>query len=464
MCINDIMSQLNTKYSGITINSKEVKNNFIYFAMKSTNYINEAMESGATLVVLPKTLEFDSKNIDVIKVDDIDEAYNKFSCHFYDNPQEKLKIIATTGTNGKTTTSWIINDLLNQISSCGYIGTVGIKYSDISAPSPYTTLFAHQYAEYFNKMVKQDVKNVAIELSSHGLDQKRLTFCNFDLAIMTNLTHDHLDYHGDMQHYLDAKLKIFSMLKNDGYAILNIDDKFFNNFKDAANSNILTYGLSNNADIQAFDIELNEDSTNFNLKIKDDIIKIKSPLVSLFNVYNLLAAIAVLVTYKIDIKDIPLLVSNISEVEGRMVKLKTSKGTAAYVDYSHTPDSFKQVFEYINSLNKEKIITVFGATGDRDKSKRQILGKIASNNSDYIILTEDDPYTEDNESIQKEVAAGIEDTDFEFIQDRIEAINKAKEIATDKDIIVCLSKGQEKYIIRNGSRDPYPGDDIILKK
>lgn len=453
----------------ISNDSRDICENGLYFAIEGINvdghdYVDQAIENGAVAIIHTKELK-EKPNVIYVKVKDIYKAYNQISAKFWDYPAKKLKVIGTTGTNGKSTTSWILDDILNSIYKSGYIGTIGIKTEDVVLPSPFTTLLPHQYNQIFAKMVKSNKEFATIEVSSQGLDQHRVDFLEFDYAIMTNLTHDHLDYHKTMENYLEAKSILFSKLKPNGVAVINNDDKAScEHLKNISKGKVITYGIENESDVRAIDVDLQADHTNFTLSYFGNEYPIKTNLIGKFNVYNLLAAIVVALDSGIEIDQLQQIVQNLSQVEGRMEIVENDKQINAIVDYAHTPDGFTQVYNYVKEITSGDIISVFGSAGERDFIKRPTLGKIASEASSYIILTEEDCLGEDPREIANQISKGICGVEFEYIEDRESAIDKAFSIAKPGDSVVMLAKGQEKFQKRKEGKVPYPGDIAIASK
>lgn len=449
--------------TNITNNSREVKPGGLYFALKGLtvdghNYINNAIENGAVAIVHTEDVE-QNPQVLYVKVEDMNAAYNQISSKFWGYPTNQLKIVGTTGTNGKSTTSWILDDILNSVYNSGYIGTIGIKTDNVLRSSPFTTLLPHQYNQIFAEMVASGKDYATIEVSSQGLHQHRTDFIDFDYAIMTNLTHDHLDYHKTMENYLAAKALLFTQLKPEGIAVINNDDTASCDYlKAITTGKVVTYGIENKSDVWAKDVKLLPASSEFTLSYFGQEYPIETNLVGKFNVYNLLAAIAVALDTGITIEQLQLVVQKLSQVAGRMEIVENNAGLNIIVDYAHTPDGYTQVYNYVKEITTGKVISVFGAAGERDFVKRPTLGRIGAEASDYIILTEEDCLGEDPYSIAMQVAEGIEDTPYEYIADRELAIVKAFSLAEAGDSVVMLSKGQEQFQKRAEGKVPYPGD------
>ncbi|WOO86658.1 UDP-N-acetylmuramoyl-L-alanyl-D-glutamate--2,6-diaminopimelate ligase [Mollicutes bacterium LVI A0039] len=470
MKANQLLDVTSTvEITNITNDSRAIKPGGLYFAIKGLtvdghDYISSAITNGAVAIIHTSDVE-QQAGILYVKVPDIYVAYNKIASDFWGNPATKLKVIGTTGTNGKSTTSWIIDDILNRKYSCGYIGTIGIKAGEELLPSTFTTLLPHQYNQIFSDMVASNKEYAAIEVSSQGLDQHRTDFLEFDYAIMTNLTHEHLDYHITMENYLQAKALLFTQVKPQGLAIINNDDLASASYLiEHTKGKVVTYGIDHESDIMAKDVKLLPSSTEFTLVYFGAEYPLKTNLVGRFNVYNLLAAIAVVLDAGITIEELQEMASNLTQVEGRMVMIENDKDLNVIVDYAHTPDGFTQVYKHIQTISTGKIISVFGSAGLRDVLKRPILGEISDQYSDLIILTADDPKKEDPKVIADEIAAGIKTTPIEYIEDREAAIYHAFAIAKPGDTIAILSKGHDAYQKGADGLIPYDGDVVIAKR
>lgn len=449
--------------------SREMKANGLYFAIEGLtvdghDYIQSAVDNGAVVIVHTKDVE-PIDGVEYVKVEDVYEAYNQISSKFFDYPADKLIMVGTTGTNGKSTTSWILDDILNTTYKSGYIGTIGIKTDDTLKESTFTTLLPHQYNEIFSDMVTNGKEYAAIEVSSQGLDQHRTDFISFDYAIMTNLTHEHLDYHITMENYLKAKAILFEQVKPDGISIINNDDENSAEYlKQVAKGKVVTYGINNDSDVMAKEINLTPTHTEFMLSYFGEEYPITTNLVGEFNVYNLLGALAVAIDSGVKIEVIQEVVQKLSQVEGRMEIIENDKGINVIVDYAHTPDGFTQVFKYIETITEGRVISVFGCAGKRDTLKRPVLGEIADKASDIIILTEEDSKTEDPREIANDIQKGIKKCEVEYIEDRESAIIHAFEIAKRGDTIALLAKGQEAFMKNANGIEPYLGDVEIAKR
>lgn len=362
-----------------------------------------------------------------------------------------MKIFAVTGTNGKTTTSYLIYKILSSLEKSSYNGTAGSFIGDISFDySGLTTPNSIQLAEFFDKARKKSSSSLAFEVSSHALSQKRADYIDIDCAIYTNLTRDHLDYHKTMEEYKKAKLELFEQLKKEAIAVLNIDDEYYEDFKNAANCKCVSYGKSQNADFRFENEIIKPNYTEFDFVYKGKRRKIKTNLISEVNIYNLCASISAIISTGVDLDDIIECLENIDFKIGRLEYVEIEE-CIVIVDYAHTPDSFEKIFSFAKKSKNsdQRIISVFGSAGKRDKGKRPIMGEIADKYSDIIILTEEDNRDESPIDIAKEIAKGIKDKTKVLIEaDRLKAIKLAKEKANKNDIVLILGKAREDFLYR----------------
>lgn len=460
---------------GITNDSRKVKKDYLFFAYKGEEddgkkYINDAIKKGAKIIISDEKIK--NNSVITIKVNDMHKTMSIISKNFYKNPSSKLFTIGITGTKGKTTTSYLIQHILNKTNNkTGIIGTIAYKtHKKIISQSPNTTPLSIYLNMYLDMMIKDGDKNVVMEVSSHALELKRVDDIEFDVAIFTNFQSDHLDFHKTIDNYAKAKIKLFELLnkssKTEKHAIINIDDKFSNRIINMLDKKIkiITYAIKKDADIKAQDIKLYKDKTIFNIKDGNQKIKIISPLCGKYNIYNLLAAISVLKIKKINIKYKYLnkIIKNFKGVPGRLERIKF-KDFTAYVDYAHTEESLRQVLLTIKQIPHNKIITIFGCGGDRDPSKRAPMGNIASKLSDFVIVTTDNPRTENPQKIIDDIVKGIKKKNYITIIDREKAIEEAIKIAEKGDIILIAGKGHENYQIVGNKKIYFSDKNVLLK-
>ncbi len=448
----EIKGSQDIEISGICSDSRLVAPNNLFIAKKGTKFdaaefIYEAVKAGAIAIV---TQIYDPflKNITQIICDDINLIEPDIAANFYNHPAKKLNSIAVTGTNGKTTTSYLIKHILDKMDNkCGLIGSIEYIINENKIPSTLTTPDVISIQKYLNEMVLSNIKFVCMEASSHGIDQLRLKNIDFKIAIFTNLGLDHLDYHLTFENYKNAKKKLFDSLNEKTYAIINIDDKVAKEIVMNTKANIVTYSVEKNADFFASDIEYFMDKTSFILNNKNEKIKISTSLIGKHNVYNILSAIAALVSLKFELKEIIDHINSFQTPRGRLEKVQNKKNLTIYVDHAHKPDALQNVLQILNKIKKGKIINVFGCGGDRDRSKRPLMAKISEKLSDISIVTSDNPRSEDPQKIIEEIVEGFTKNDYIIEKDRRKAIEIALKLAKEDDIIIITGKGHETYQI-----------------
>ncbi len=424
------------------------------------DHIEQAIAQGACCIVHSKDITSFDSNVVYIKVENVADVLNQVVKKFYDNPSDEMMVYAVTGTNGKTTITNIISDLLNHFTSCGYIGTICIKYNDVVMDAQLTTPDAITLHDTLYNMKQVDVKAVALEVSSHGLELKRSDAIDIDVAIFSNFTHDHIDFHGSMEAYFGAKCKLFKNLKEDGMAIINRDDAKASEVIACCKSQVVTYGMHPESTYCIKKVELHAKCSNFSLIHNQTEYEIKTNLAAIYNIYNLVAAIAALVETGIEIQEILKYVNHISQIDGRLEVIDEGQPFNVVVDFAHTPDGLRKIFEYAKEITPvgNEIITVFGSAGKRDKAKRKTFGEIADQFCDYIILTEDDPRDENIKDIADEIREGISETRTIFIENRYDAIRVAIENANLNDSVFILGKGSEVFMYTKKGKSEWMGD------
>lgn len=448
---------------------KKVKNGMFFclngIAHDGHEFIAQAIENGAVCIVHEKVIENRQKGIVYIRVDNVSDTMARVAARFNKYPSKHMKIYGVTGTNGKSTITRVIKDLHSRFEPCGYIGTISISYGDVELPPDLTTPDAILIQSTLAEMKKAGMKACALEVSSHGLEQNRVNGVDFDVAVFTNLTYDHLDYHGTFENYIQAKKKLFSMVNEKGTCVINIDDPVANEFIEASRGKVVTYGIQNDATYRADDIQLGIDGTHFKLIYDQKEYAISTNLVALYNVYNLLAAIASLHESGFPLEKILEHVNDLQQVEGRLNRIDEGQPFNVIVDYAHTPDGFEKIFEYARLITPQdrSIIGVFGSAGQRDMKKRKVMGSIADKYCDNIILTDEDPRTDDPVSISNDIKSGIEKANTVYISDRATAIRQAVEIANVNDTVLVLGKGDERYMAMKTGKVDYEGDINVVK-
>ncbi|MEW6009244.1 MAG: UDP-N-acetylmuramoyl-L-alanyl-D-glutamate--2,6-diaminopimelate ligase [Candidatus Omnitrophota bacterium] len=452
----------NIDIEGICTDSRYAERNEIFIALKGTRvdghkYIDEALSQGVSCIIVQskKSEEFSKrfKNVIIIGVADTKAALIKLTENFYRVKIKGLKLIGVTGTNGKTTTTYLIESILNSAGfKTGLIGTIDYRLPGKREVSINTTPALNDLYKYFCQMKKANVKYCIMEVSSHALTQDRVGGLRFSRAIFTNLTRDHLDYHKNFNNYFKSKRKLFHQLeRRGGYAILNIDDPYGERLLETILSRKLTYAVIKKADANAIDIKSDLNGIRFAIRYKKERIEINSKLRGTYNVYNILAAATVALSLKIKSKHIIEGARRLKEVPGRLALAARLNNIRIFVDYAHTPQAMKVVLQFLKTIqNRRKegrIILVFGCGGERDKIKRPQMGHIASRYADFTILTTDNPRSEDPKDIAEEVAMGLSKNNYLIILDRYEAIKRAISRAKENDIVLIAGKGHEQVQI-----------------
>ena len=454
--------------SNLMADSRKKRPDSIFFCVKGMmfdghKFIDQAIENGACVIVYSEPLDHMRDDVTYIKVKDVLKAYNYVADAFYGHPSKKLKMYGVTGTNGKSSIACIIRDISNEFVPTGYIGTISIEYGNIKLPPLLTTPDIDDLHGILGEMVENGIQACALEASSIGIEQGRVDAIDFDTAIFTNLTHDHLDYHGTMSNYLHAKKKLFDHLKESAVAITNVDDPYGMSVVEDTKAKVVTYGIEKDADYKVVNYQLSKDHTLLTLRHEDKEYEIETNLVAKFNIYNVVAAIAALSEQGMDIMDMLPYLKNLKQIEGRMQRISDGQPFNILVDFAHTPDGIEKVCQYASAITpkNKRIIAITGSAGKRDSIKRPIFGQILDQYCDMIILTEDDPRDENPQEIAEEIASGIKHKNYIFDMDRYDAIRQAIEIADPNDTIIILGKGDERFIYREFGREPYEGDDAI---
>lgn len=432
---------------GISINSKEIKKGEIFVCTKGVtadrhDFIDEAISNGAVALVVSKDIK--DKSVPIIKVEDTNKELPYLCQRFYDYPDNKLTMIGVTGTDGKTSTTTIIQALIGS-DLCGYIGTNGRSCAKFTGDNPNTTPDAQNLYMYLDEFVKYGCKYASIETSSEAFFRGRLQAMSFDVAAYTNVTSEHLNIHGSFENYLESKLKLFKQTKKEGFCIVNNDDPYAEDFKKAANGKVLTYG-TNESDLQIVDYKVYPDHTDITYKYEGKEIKINSPLLGDFNVYNLACALLCIVALGFKIEEVIEKLQDV-KISGRLELLKTDTPYYVMVDYAHTPNGIEKLLNFVHTLDINRSIVVIGQAGERDSLKRPKVGNVVVENASYAIFCYEDPRSEDPMDICKDIIRELKDThdNYEIVIDRREAIKKAVNMAQPKDMVLILGKGNETY-------------------
>lgn len=465
--VNSISGEKDIDIKGIKNDSTKVEQGDMFIAEKGYtvdghNYIKDAIKNGAIAVVVEKDVDVD---VTCIKVDNSVEAMAKLSANFYDNPWRKMEMIGITGTNGKTSTTYLLKSIFEQSrKKTGLIGTNGALIGDRKINIENTTPNSLVIHSILNEMIKDDVETCIMEVSSHALDLNRVKYMNFDIGLFTNLSKDHLDHHETIEKYFQAKSKLFFHTKK--YNIINIDDEYGKKLIKQIKSQIpiLTYGIKEKADIFASNIKHGLSFIKFTLNTPSDSIEIKLNTPGEFSVYNALAAAATAYAYKVPAYDIKQGLESLQGVRGRFEVVATDEKYTVIIDFAHTADGLEKVLKVIDEFALAKKIVVFGAGGDRDKTKRPEMGETVGRHADLSIVTSDNPRNEDPEKIIDDVIEGTKKSGGQYVKiiDRKEAIIYALNNAQKDDIILLAGKGHEAYTIINDKKLEFDERQIVI--
>ncbi|MEI3610987.1 UDP-N-acetylmuramoyl-L-alanyl-D-glutamate--2,6-diaminopimelate ligase [Pseudogracilibacillus sp. SO30301A] len=458
----------NIDINGIKMDNREIEKGDMFvcikgFTVDGHSFAKQAAQSGAVAIVSEKPLDV-SPAITII-VPDTTKALAILATEFYHHPTHNFPLIGITGTNGKTTTTYLLEEIFKAHGKkTGLIGTIQMKIGDKVYGITNTTPDALHLQHNFHKMAREEVDIVMMEVSSHALDLGRVYGSDFDIAVFTNLSQDHLDYHKDMDDYLRAKTLLFTGLgnsyKNKKFAVLNVDDDHSKVIQNSTAQPVITYGIQTNADVMATNISFQLKNTTFTLKTPVGETTIRSNLIGTFNIYNMLAAASVAILRKVSLETIKYALEKIRGVDGRFEQVTAGQNFAVIVDYAHTPDSLENVLQTVKEFAKQRIFTIVGTGGDRDRTKRPLMAKVATKYSDLAILTSDNPRTEEPGAILQDMTNGLVDTNYTVIENRKEAIQYGINMAEAGDIVLIAGKGHETYQEINGVR--YDFDDRIV--
>ncbi|MDQ8011588.1 MAG: UDP-N-acetylmuramoyl-L-alanyl-D-glutamate--2,6-diaminopimelate ligase [Flavobacterium nitrogenifigens] len=469
VAIESVKGSTDIAISKIEFDSRKVETNDVFVAIRGSlsdghDYIEKAIELGAKAIICDTLPANTANDVTYIQVKDTNTALAFMAANYFGDPSSKLKLVGVTGTNGKTTIASLLFQLFEKAGfKVGLLSTVKIVVDQTEYPATHTTPDSLTINHYLNEMVEAGVTHCFMEVSSHGIHQKRTEALHFVGGIFTNLSHDHLDYHPTFAEYRDVKKSFFDSLPKSAFVLSNIDDKNGSIMLQNTVAKKLTYALKSYADYRAQILE--SQLSGLLLKINDNEVWVK--LIGTFNAYNVLAIYGTAVELGIDSLEALRLLSDLESVSGRFQYIVSDSGITAVVDYAHTPDALENVLKTINDIRtkNEQLITVVGCGGNRDKTKRPIMAKIASDMSDKAVLTSDNPRNEDPEVILDEMEQGVEPHNYKKmlrITDRKQAIKTACQLAQPKDIILIAGKGHETYQEISGVRHHF--DDMETVK
>lgn len=464
--VEEIRGSLQTKVSGIAFNSKEVMPGSLFicipgFKADGHNFAQEAVEAGAIAVVAERPLEHIAVTTIVVKNARL--AMAKIAAVYYGYPFRRFRLIGVTGTNGKTTSTYLIKSILEHAGkTVGLIGTNQNIIDGEIVPSKHTTPDSLELMQLFGKMADSGVDYVVMEVSSHSLALDRVAACEFDIGAFTNITQDHLDFHKDMQDYLAAKAKLFSMCR---IGVINKDDKVFDYLKEHSCCEVLSYGMSEECDLRADKTVLHEVGVNFTLSYQGETESGFLGIPGRFSVYNAMTAAGCCLAAGLDLSDVMEGLRGAHGVKGRIEVVPLNAPYTVIIDYAHTPDGLMNVLQALRDFAKGRIVTLFGCGGDRDRSKRPIMGKIAAELSDFCIVTSDNPRSEEPGAIIADILPGVKETNCEYtvIENRFDAIAYALDRAQKDDIILLAGKGHETYQVLKDRTIDFDEREIVMK-
>jgi len=469
--ILSVKGNVNIYIHSLAFDSRNIEKGALFFAVKGTQsdghkYISQCIEDGAVAIVCQEFPEELEKDICYIQVADSSKTLGEISSLFYDSPSSNLKLVGVTGTNGKTTIATLLYNLFEDLGyKTGLLSTVENYIHKSVIKATHTTPDAIQINKLMADMVNEGCEYCFMEVSSHAIAQNRIAGLEFDGAIFTNITHDHLDYHKTFKEYISAKKLFFDNLTKAAFALTNADDKNGMLMLQNTKARIKTYAVNRMADYKSKVLEKHFDGTLIQINNQE----MWTPLIGDFNVYNLSAIVGTALELGQNTEEVFATVSQLKSVNGRFETIKSDSGITAIVDYAHTPDALLNVLNTINKLkiDGQQLITVVGAGGDRDKTKRPEMAKIACQNSDKVILTSDNPRTEDPEEILNDMEAGLDPVDQKImlrITDRKQAINTACMLASENDIVLVAGKGHETYQDIAGVKHHFDDKEVLREQ
>ena len=471
--VRQIIGPSDRAVESIAYDSRRVQRNGLFIALRGEkldghNFIGQAIEKGASVIVSEREENFPRATC--IVVENTRLALADLSAAFYGFPVRKLKLAGVTGTNGKTTTTFLVQHICENAGlRCGLIGTVRYQIGERILPAARTTPESLDLQELLAQMVNAGCRAAAMEVSSHALAQDRTRGLEWDVAVFTNLTQDHLDFHGTMENYFEAKSKLFTQLdgqqkKRKRVAIINIDDRYGEQLLARNDKKVLqiTYGMGARADFRASNYRMEFGGMSYQLDARGKSYLVRVPLIGRFNVANSMAALATANALGIGLREAVLSLSKSPQVPGRLEMVPAKRQFRVFVDYAHTPDALLNVLKTLRELEPRQLIVVFGCGGDRDREKRPLMGQVVDLNADHAIITSDNPRKEDPEEIISEVEKGFRSNRYERITDRAEAIARAISLAHPRDIVLIAGKGHEAY--QEFADHTIPFDDIQVAR
>ena len=471
--VRQVIGPLDRQVENIAYDSRRVQRHTMFVALRGEKtdghqFIGQAIDKGASVIVAER--EQKDPRVTCLVVENTRTALADFSATFYGHPARKLKLAAVTGTNGKTTTTFLIKHICENAGlRCGLVGTVRYEIGERVLPAIRTTPESLDLQELLAQIASAGCKAAAMEASSHALAQDRTRGLEWDVAVFTNLTQDHLDFHGTMDNYFEAKAKLFAALatqkrKREPFAIVNIDDRYGRQLLDKIDKRVavVTYGMGTRADFRASNYRAEFSGTSYQLDAHGKSYLVRLPLIGRFNVGNSVAALGAANALGINLRNAVLSLAKAPQVPGRLELVPARRQFQVFVDYAHTPDALGNVLRTLRELEPQRLIAVFGCGGDRDRQKRPLMAEMADRLADYSIITSDNPRKEDPNAIVSEIEKGFRSNHYEKIVDRTEAINRAVALARRRDIVLIAGKGHETY--QEFGDHTIPFDDIQVAR
>ena len=454
--VRQVIGPLDRTVESIAYDSRRVQRNGLFVALRGEKndgheFIGQAIENGASVIVAER--EEKNPRATCLLVENTRPALADLAATFYGLPARRLKLAAVTGTNGKTTTTFLIKHICEKAGlRCGLIGTVRYEIGERVLPAARTTPESLDLQELLAQIANAGCRAAAMEVSSHALTQERVRGLEWDVAVFTNLTQDHLDYHGTMENYFESKAKLFVQLarqqkKRKPVAVVNMDDHYGEQLLDKIGKKIsvITFGMGVRADFRASNYRMEFGGTSYQLDARGKSYLVRLPLIGRFNVANSMAALAAANALGLNLREAVLSLGKSPQVPGRLEMVPAKRKFQVFVDYAHTPDALLNVLKTLRQLEPGRLIVVFGCGGDRDRQKRPLMGRIADQNADYSIITSDNPRKEDPDAIISEIEKGFGSDRYEKVAGRAEAIARAIALAQPRDIILIAGKGHETY-------------------
>jgi UDP-N-acetylmuramoyl-L-alanyl-D-glutamate--2,6-diaminopimelate ligase len=476
LILKKIIGNSNIDVTNIEIDSRKIKPGGLFVCLPGLiydahNFAEEAIKNGAIALLVQRELHDIPAPVTIVQVPETRRALPIIAGSFFQNYLEALQIIGVTGTNGKTTTSYMIEKVLNDNDkNTGLIGTLSMKIGDFSEETRNTTPDTLDLHRYFQKMVDNKAEYAVLEVSSHGLEMGRVRGFDFKSVVFTNLSHDHLDFHKDMESYKNSKELLFSQLGNtlkamNKTAILNTDDNASNYYAKRTSAQIITYGIHQKADIMAKNISTTSEGSYFTIDTPWGSLPfyIKTP--GIHNVYNALATISTCLLENISLDNIKRSLVSFDGVKGRFQEIRTGQNFRVIIDYAHNPVGLETTLKTAKEITVGRLICVMGCRGERDRLKRPIMANIAATHSDFVYFTSDNPLSEDPAQIIAEMVAGLiieQSNRYEIIMNRKQAIRRAIELAHENDCVIITGRGHEKKLVMGDSIDFFTDEDVVM--